>query len=282
MITNSYINLLKNKNKKLIPKIREKIKKGHKIYSDDIVHAISNNDIKVVSLLLDHIPKSEYFCKFYMPIVESNRSFDFIKLLHEYKVPLDNSILISYCIEEDKLNYIDQFVSLDKNILDEIVITDFYKSVETVQLLYKLLNKHNIKLKNVMLAAVGVYYKLISQSVEDKIVLDAVCLLCEQQRFIPSYSSNNLVNEITKISYEWLTLEKERLFKNFSETTSFTEELLMSSVKIFDADLLEKYLQRIECQISDKIILGCKDVKKISIMITHNKKLRSTLFVTKR
>jgi len=271
----SYMSILKKGGDSMLSNLKEKIGRKRKIYTNDIQYCIRHHDMKITALLLDNIPKSEYFCSFYGAAVKGNKSREYIKFLYDYGVPLNDSELIAFCIKNKKMDHADYFVSLNKDIIDELSVISFCDSQETFKYLMKLLKTYNIKLKNMEVICYGIYNTIDYKNVFA--VSHMVNTLCRQQNFDISIFHETDAEELQN---RLNALHDKSILRYFTDTTSVSTKLLELALKYDTDKVLEIALLKYRRKIPSHLIKTATDSRK-QILIDHNKKFKhSNVVVT--
>jgi len=281
----TYHQILKDGGKNMIDRLKEKIEKKEKIHTDDILYAIRHHDKNVILLLLNNIPPSEYYFNFYLPVVDrSALSYDYIDFLHENKVPLDNSDVLLYCFLTKKLEYVEKFVSLNKNLIDEMITVAACKNSKIFACIEELICKYNIKL-DMKLVHIGILPDYVFGKTSDiqsseelkmkyLIVMNNFVRLQIQQNYDTNELEELTDKELNELELKFDTIRNEHILNVFRCSSTGTLELIAEALDYDINEPLKIVLSKFEHTIHEKIISTCNDVEKRKIMREHNKKIK--------
>lgn len=118
-----------------------------RIHTRFVQHVIRCCDKKIISLMLDNIPTDEYYSCFYAAVIKWNRSTDIIDLLFDRKVPMSDDTLI-FCIDENKLDYIEYFVNKDPKIISFFVLKKVMNNYDLLKYFAEKIKEHKLYIDN--------------------------------------------------------------------------------------------------------------------------------------
>jgi hypothetical protein len=239
-------------------KIKEAIDNKIRIHKKDIHYAIRKSNEKIISVLLDNIPLTERFPSLYGAIVRGNRPKSMIHLLFDKKVRLDDNILI-FCIDENKLDYIDYFVEKDPRIISVFVLMEALENYDLIKYFARKIKEHQLYIDN--------YELVISESYNMFCMFRNPAYLVLET--LQDYNIKKVIfyDEIKEDSL-WQNKGFDIIKQNTEIKTRHIKRVIESNSVEFLIDILPKY----DRKISQSIMSQTNNTVMIDLMIKHNEK----------
>lgn len=281
----AYIKLIKTCANKVnvIENIKKYIDNKIRIHTRDIQYAIRHCNKKVISLMLDNIPKCEHFPCFYAAAVNTvvveekeNQSFEIIDLLFERNIPIDDNVLM-YCILNNKIDFIDYLIEKDPRVISVLVLNDALKKNDRsfLTLLVEKIKKHKLhidKYEFILKRAYDLFLSESDESDDNKENEERFELLCGLQEFNPIETV--LCNE-----------KMEELYHNKSidmikQNTQIKTTQIACAIEIKSVDLLMDILPKYDRLVSNELLALCADSTIHDLIKEHNEKYTSNVKIT--